>query len=657
MPSTLMLENAGPGEARISEDGLRIYSAGSDGVLRIYDVLTGELISEVEIADSLGAMDLSPDGGTLVVVDGTEQTMYIVNLLQSNEVTAFDYGVNSPFGLITDLVVLPTNRVLYVQGEVGDGEGNGALGTVELNALIFNLLGSVVRGSVLSEGDFGIGALLTQPTGRVNVVSDLGANAEVELEGLDHTIQGLSFRYAAVSVPDSGISIFNVDQFAGNLLEPVIDLTDFNFGTVSELAFSENSELLYVLGQGGSTIFAVQTSDWSLAERFETGLQVSDISDNIVTLLVDPRGQFFTIEAGGALTVLENPSAPDIEGSEFPDQLAGTAFGDVISGFDGNDEILAGGGADFINGGTGIDRIDGGSNVDTVVVDGNFADYTITQIVTGRFEISDGQDPNQGGSLDDVTNVEFVQFDDQTLRLLRGEGVSVTFDTADTSAYQSAMNAVRDFDGNDLGGEGSWLRIGEADVNGDGDIDQIVVNREIGRFATIGTAPDGLVYFEDFSWSGETRVAGIYIDPFVANGSVEQGSEFDSQRRFQNDLEIENINRVLGADDYNGDGIQEVYFALTDGTAFLQALMHDDGNIRFANYQSEQQVRDYLTANGFDENTFGDWFGSSAGAEPASVPATKGAPEVIHRDFDPQLAWQPGEFPQFVEDVPVEFFG
>ena len=40
--------------------------------------------------------------------------------------------------------------------------------------------------------------------------------------------------------------------------------------------------------------------------------------------------------------------------------------------------------------------------------------------------------------------------------------------------------------------------------------------------------------------------------------------------------------------------------------------MHADGNIQYANYQSEQQVIDYLTANGYDETTFGDWFGGGA---------------------------------------------
>ena len=38
-----------------------------------------------------------------------------------------------------------------------------------------------------------------------------------------------------------------------------------------------------------------------------------------------------------------------------------------------------------------------------------------------------------------------------------------------------------------------------------------------------------------------------------------------------------------------------------DGTAYLRALMHDDGNIRYANYQNESQMNEYLTAQGHAE--------------------------------------------------------
>ncbi|MCB2087200.1 MAG: hypothetical protein KDD98_00005, partial [Sphingomonadaceae bacterium] len=278
--------------------------------------------------------------------------------------------------------------------------------------------------------------------------------------------------------------------------------------------------------------------------------------------------------------------------------------GDALSGTGNSlwNRITGNDGANILTGGLGNDTINGGGNIDTAVVSGNRADYTVTQTSSGVFEVS-GPD-----GTDTLTAVEYLQFDDETIRLLPGTGISVTFDANDSSGYQSAMGNIRDFDGNALGGDGSWVWIGAADVNGDGDVDQVLVNPEIGRFATIGTAEDGLIYFDDHGWAGETRVAGIYIDPLVASGDVVAGSDHDSQRRFQNDLEINNIVRVLGAGDYDGDGLQEVYFALNDGTAYLHAYMHADGNIRYANYQSEQQVIDFLTANGFDSSIWAGWF-------------------------------------------------
>lgn len=344
-------------------------------------------------------------------------------------------------------------------------------------------------------------------------------------------------------------------------------------------------------------------------------------------------------------------------GNAGDDEIIGGALGETFFGGSGNDILRGNGGGDRLAGGLGNDAIDGGENVDTAVFSGNRADYSITQTDLGVFEVT-GLD-----GTDILTTIEFAEFDDETVRLLRGSGVRVNFETDDPSVYQDALTELRDFGGNQLGGDGSWLRIGSADVNGDGDIDQILVNDAIGRFATVGTAEDGLIYFDDNGWAGQTRIAGIYIDPLVISGDVVQGSANDSQRRFQNDLEIENINQVLGADDYDGDGLQDVYFALTDGTAFLRAVMESDGNIRYANYQSQAEVIDFLTANGFGEETYGDWFGGSQNNQseqsvkvPARALLPVEAPTTLLGSGDISLEaaslWQGG-----YREFPPEFFG
>lgn len=356
----------------------------------------------------------------------------------------------------------------------------------------------------------------------------------------------------------------------------------------------------------GDTTYGVGNT--SAREIFGVGPLATNNAGNLLAFTIVDHGGIDTLNyssfSASQRINLNAETFSNVGGSIGNMSIArGTVIENAVGG-SGNDTIIGNATQNRLTGGLGNDTIDGGSNIDTAVIRGNRSAYTVTQTSTGVFRVvgADGTDTLSG--------VEYLQFDDQTMRLLPGTGVSVTFGAGSGASYQAAMNNIRDFDGNALGGNGNWRWIGAADVNNDGDIDQILVNAAIGRFATVGTAPDGLVYFNDHSWAGETRVAGIYIDPLVANGTVIAGSDFDSQRRFQNDLLNGNISTVLGADDYDGDGLQEVYFALTDGTAYLHAYMHADGNIRYANYQNQQQVIDFLTANGYGPSTWAGWFSS-----------------------------------------------
>ena len=170
------------------------------------------------------------------------------------------------------------------------------------------------------------------------------------------------------------------------------------------------------------------------------------------------------------------------------------------------------------------------------------------------------------------------------------------------------LSSIRDYDGNFHASSGSvsdttksaYKYQGLIDVNADGIKEVIYTNKESGRWVTGSiNSSTGEIDYSDHGQGGTTRVVGIYIDPLVASGDVVQGGDHDSQRRFQNDLYIDNL-IVKTSGDYDGDGDQEVYWKTNDGTAYLRALMHSDGNIQYANYQSESQMRNYLTSNGYE---------------------------------------------------------
>jgi hypothetical protein len=177
---------------------------------------------------------------------------------------------------------------------------------------------------------------------------------------------------------------------------------------------------------------------------------------------------------------------------------------------------------------------------------------------------------------------------------------------------------IRDFDGyphgfanlSDAppGVQYSYKFQGDADVNRDGRPEAIFTNKLSARWASVDVDPiTGQIDYSRHGQGGSTRVVGIYIDPLVEEGEKNGGflktgeiapkrfGPFDSQQRFQNDLKIDNLTMKTSGD-YDKDGFQELYWKVNDGTAYLRSIMHADGNIQYANYQSESQLRDYLTS-------------------------------------------------------------
>lgn len=186
-------------------------------------------------------------------------------------------------------------------------------------------------------------------------------------------------------------------------------------------------------------------------------------------------------------------------------------------------------------------------------------------------------------------------------------GSDPIYAVADALSAQALSN-LRDFDGNSFGAVDGWREIGRIDVTQDGDLEIVLTNDALGRWATLGIKADDTINFANFGAGGDTRVVGTYTDPLVVSGDVIAGSPFDSQTRFSNDLSAGNINGVLGSDDYDNDGINEMYVSLADGSAALRMLMHEDGNIRYANYQSEQDLDAYMTAAGVPTSVYDAWF-------------------------------------------------
>ena len=132
--------------------------------------------------------------------------------------------------------------------------------------------------------------------------------------------------------------------------------------------------------------------------------------------------------------------------------------------------LSAPGGGDVFNGGLGNDTLIGGPSFDRAIFSGDRTDYVITP--SGTEVTVSGPDGN-----DATDEIELLVFDDTAI------GVSIDLAVENPDLF---MFAIRDFDGNDLGGADGWLRIGATDVQIDGDLEHIFVNRDIGALGHIG---------------------------------------------------------------------------------------------------------------------------------------------------------------------------
>ena len=120
-----------------------------------------------------------------------------------------------------------------------------------------------------------------------------------------------------------------------------------------------------------------------------------------------------------------------IIGTTGNETLDGTADGDTILALGGEDLVNAGDGDDLILlGSGGNDSVDGGDGIDTLVLTGSFSDYTITSFTASSLQLT------VGPTVETITNVELVIFDDAAVRVVGGGGQYQTI--------QSAIDAASD---------------------------------------------------------------------------------------------------------------------------------------------------------------------------------------------------------------------
>ncbi|WP_339389759.1 hypothetical protein [Erythrobacter sp. EC-HK427] len=369
----------------LSRDGSVIYVAGNDGILRVYDAQTGELLNEVEVGVDLGAIDISPDGTTLAIAESVARNEFDSPGGSDSDSRDVDLYLIDTDTLFVSRHTITVTAVTSTFGDVAFA-GNGSiilthLGNSYSNVSIFDVAtetftpaaretfttGASLAG-VLSSIPADETVLRYSPSATSLEIVNATGQVEHSLSGLQSTfgranLLQLEASWGAGS--DGFIAVrtsFDLFLLDGELnILASLKINDDPFQPLG-VAFSADGSTLYAIGPGSEQVFAFSTTTFELVEtldlpRIFTTMPLRYGDEVILTndgsaFLINSIDGLYRVAVGFVDTGL-------IQGTEDDDLLSGTDEDDIVEALGGTDTVIAS---------PGVDTADGGDDFDTLRV-------------------------------------------------------------------------------------------------------------------------------------------------------------------------------------------------------------------------------------------------------------------------------------------------
>lgn len=350
----------------LSPDGGTMYVAGSDGIVRAYDMATRAQTGAWHVGSDLGGIDITPDGKSLLVVEDS-LVYYASNSFPTATSVHQIYRVDLASGEVSALA--RTSREYYFDGildvaATSDGKaivsGDNQWGTIDSFDLATGAFTqgntSVFPSTLRADADHG--RIVVLPNG----ISD--APVYMYTAGSGITASHGSYQDNVGGYNDGVVAIANDSGFVAQGLGSVINIYNGNLafqfdlnrykslgiGNVSGLAFSDNGRTLFILDSSRDLIVAVNTQVWEMVTTYRLG--DTEIVENYYGngLVASADGSFLTFVASDGIHVVDITKG----GQTY----AGTAGADTLAGGAGNDIYLVNARGDVVT-----ENIDAGYDI------------------------------------------------------------------------------------------------------------------------------------------------------------------------------------------------------------------------------------------------------------------------------------------------------
>jgi Ca2+-binding RTX toxin-like protein len=374
MTGSTSLTTVKPSDVAISADGTRLYAAGEDGQVRVYDLATRALLQTWPVGIKLGGIDISPDGSFVLVTehqwngawgpDNVFRSHSIVYKLDlaTGAVASFSIEHIGADYTFYDVAILATGEVLLTQDaysaslplwklDLATGQFTASAETYSVRSV---LQASADRShALLAKGNISDAPIFVYEGGTGIVHAHAGYQDNVQ--GYNLGVFAIS-EAANLVVQNASGHLYVYDtaldyQFDLSALHP-----GYYLGTnLGGVAFDATGANLYILSDGIDGIIQIATSDWHVVRTFDVGADVGDsqIGGFGNRLSLSPDGATFIVSTASGIQLVANQ--PSTSGLPGQGQTIGGPGDDTLQGGYGGETLVGDAGADTISGGGGND--------------------------------------------------------------------------------------------------------------------------------------------------------------------------------------------------------------------------------------------------------------------------------------------------------------
>lgn len=378
-----------PGNFVLSGDATKIFVAGTDGVLRIFDSTSGALLGSTALGTHLGAIDISPDGSYLLITEQqpasyhyndpywpdttTESLVYKVSTATYGTVQTYHYQSTGANYTLADVAITAAGKALFTENILPGWSGWTPMVSLDLATGVFTSGGGTFYQS---------GSLTASPDRTTVLHGELylsAAEAQILRPDLTQLANNGIYENGVFGYA-TGVEAYSGSGANGHVAISTggqLHLWNGNFGYLDNLTttnsvltnvvglhFSADGQTLYAWNGTDGDVYGISMSTYAITETLSGPTNYStDHAWGDELVLSPDDGEIFLSTTDGIVR-LDHPNIAS--GTEYDDIFSGLARADIYTGLGGNDIIHGNGGADTLSGGPGNDSLYGDDGNDTL---------------------------------------------------------------------------------------------------------------------------------------------------------------------------------------------------------------------------------------------------------------------------------------------------